>query len=1034
MPRVERRSVVGPLVVALLLIGLVVAYVALSVYATYTVKTDFFGTLGMRDAYRTRWFATLLLWIAGAVLAALVALPVASIVRAAAGGAAAAPASGERPPPPGPHPGEDASESDVASWSARRDAWMAWELSSRRAARARGGGLVPRGLATAVWLAGTFLLTLAVGGRLALERDLLLAARAPVRFGVADPIFGVDVSRFVFTFPAIQTIASAILTACLLALIGTAVTGVGLSRALTAQDNPVRAAHVAGRATRVGLVYGGLLLGLAGLYVWFSRYGLVLGDGDRIAGAGKAVRTVDIPARTVAAVAIALLGLGLITLAIPALRRASEVPLRRAALAIGGAWVLAAVVLAVLGTPLLILLAVPAVLVTLGVMRVVQDDDDLRDETMVPGAWALSAVVTTIFLALVGPIGARIYDATWLRGSTLQVERSYIGYTLESTRRASALDQAEVVNADYQQNGVTQQAITDAPASVGSLRFLDAQPTQEACLRQQTFDQFYTCDEVDVDRYTLAGKRVTVFSIGREIDYTRAPDFQRRHFTYTHGYGLVLAPVNKIDPVGRPSWIAGNIPQTGLEPELTHPEIYFGAQPGIPWSIVNTDQPVFNGPDKNEKVTWEGTTGVRVGSGLHRLAVAKFLGGLPYVGGGRRVWNATGGSPAGPDSKLLLYRDIAARVRELAPFLDIDGDPYFAAAGGRLYVLLNTYVATSRYPYSARFGQSTGAGINYLRNAAIAVVDAYSGDTRLYVVDDREPLTATWRRVYPSLFRPLDQMPADLRAHIRYGERLFNYQSAVAELFHVSNVDVFYNKNEAWAPTKELTGQGVSGESKDSPARYTYAVLPGQTEERFIVMRSYKPATKSRGIGFSGWFAVDNEPDAYGRATILRFPTNAAKPLDSLDVFTANVGRDPDLSQQITTRGNSVVRGNTIVVPIGQGLLYAQPLYLDTAAGAGDSLPTLWKVIVSFGDGKVYSGGSFEEALRTALRAAGRPGGTSTTPTDDASLEELIQTAAEQWDAYRRAFGAGDDEAAAAALARFQAALEQARAKAGGAP
>ena len=1015
-----RRARWGLTIAAIAVVLLAAAYVALSVWSTLTIKGDFYEALGMGDAYRTRWHATVALWAIGTGFALLLAAPL--LFLGAAGGSR----TGRTPEPPtaGPHPGEDAADAAIERWTALRSARMEWELVVRRRQH-RAAGVLPRRALLAAWVGLAIPLTLLIGGRFGGDRDALLASRDAVPFGVVDPIFGQDISFLVFTVPAWETVVGALVAGLVFALIVVVAVGVAIWRSLIAAGNPSRAATVVRRTATFGLVYGGLILMLGAVLEWLSRYGLLSGGDDTIAGAGKAARNVDIPTRTVAAGFLLLLGLGLLALALPAVRARFELGLRKAVVIGAGVWVLATVALVVVATPWWILLLVPAALSPALFVRGAERDETLAGLPVPALAWPAYAAATAIVLVILGPAGAGVYDAVLLRGSKLQVERSYIGYTLEATRRASGLDRARVVDANYQQNGVTEAAIRAAPASVGSLRFLDAGPTQQACLRLQTFDQFYTCDEVDVDRYTFSGRRRTVFAIGREIDYTKAPDFQRRHFTYTHGYGLILAPVNENDPTnGRPTWITGDIPQRGPEQALTRPDIYFGARAGVPWAFVNTTQPVFNGPDRNERVEWTGGTGIAIGSGLHRLALTQFLGGLPYVGGGRQLWNATGGRPAGPGSQILLYRDILARAAELAPFLRLDPDPYFAAAGGHLYVILNAYAATTRYPYAASF-----AGANYMRNAAVVTVDAYSGETRLYVVDPSEPVTATWRRVYPALFTPLEQMPADLRGHLRYGERLFDYQSLAAERFHVSSVDVFYNNNEAWAPTRELTGAGANGQARDSPARYTYAVLPGQTSERFVVMRSYKPAARSRGIGFSGWFAVDNEPDAYGSATILRFPSNAAKPLDSLDVFTANVGRDPALSQDITTRRDAVVRGNTIVVPIGQGLLYTQPLYLDTAEGAGDSLPTLWQVVVSFGDGNVHTAKTFELALREALDAATGVGGT---PATDATLAQLVRAAAEQWDAYRKAFGAGNDVAAAEALRRFQEALAQARGKAEG--
>jgi uncharacterized membrane protein (UPF0182 family) len=512
--------------------------------------------------------------------------------------------------------------------------------------------------------------------------------------------------------------------------------------------------------------------------------------------------------------------------------------------------------------------------------------------------------------------------------------------------------------------------------------------------------------------------------MGREIDYGRAPDFQQRHFVYTHGYGIVTAAVNAIDEDGQPSWLARGIPQEGLEPEPETADLYFVAQPGVPWAMVNTRQPVFQ-QGRSESVTWEGTTGIRVGSGLRRLAITKFLGGLPYIGGGRRIWNATNGKPATEDSQLLIYRDIQARANEIAPFLRYDSDPYFTAAGGRIYVVLNAYTSTMRYPYAAAYNSA-----NYMRNAAVVVMDAYSGETKFYVVDENEPMTRTWRKVYPSVFSPMAEMPAELREHLRYGEDLFNYQASALQRFHVTDVNTFFNNNEAWRRTEETRGRGTEGNRVTSPARYTYAVLPGETDERFLTIQSFKPAAEGRGIGFSGWFAVDNEPDSYGKGIILRFPLNVPAPLISIDTFSSNIARDPNLSQQLNTRRDQISRGYVIVVPIGDVLLYTQPLYLDTQQ---DSLPQLFQVVVSFGDGNVFAGDSFEDALRAALSARVSPDdGDPTTPEDNATLEQLVQRAAAAYEAYRQAFGRGDDEEALRQLQLFQQALDQAERLANG--
>jgi uncharacterized membrane protein (UPF0182 family) len=1019
---------------------LVVARIALHYAADLTITSEFFDLLGMGDAYRTRLWWGLGLAAAGFALSALLALPVLLIGRAARGDAAAAAGGARRqgrptgplteeeierltrrldvadlsqlraPEPPAPEDEEEAVDRRPVRWAVRVAAAVAFVL-----------------------IAGTL-----VNGLVA-ARDDILAARAAVPFGATDPVFGRDVSFYVFTEPAVREVVQALASALFLAGFAAVATGMVLWYAERQRGALLVSRSVLDRTLAAGFALGGLFLACLGVLLWLSRYTMLSGGTEVVAGAGAAARDIDLPTRAVGAVLLWVIAAGLIALAVPTVRRRLAITgVGTAAVAATALWAATAVVLVVVASPWWLVLAVPLVAGVVVLLR--SRDQPWARRDLPPWAVPAFAAGSAVVVSALGPVGAALNDAIVLRGTQLQVERENIEATLVSTRRATGLDQARRVEADYRPRGVTAEAIRDVPASVNSLRFLDLLPTQQACQRLEARSQFYTCADVDVDRYALDGQRRTVFSIGREIDYTRAPDFQRRHFTYTHGYGIVLAPVNEVardetgQPNGRPVWVAGGIPQRGISPELRQPRIYFGAQPGVPWAMVNTTQPVWDGLQNRPgaEVPWctgdtagecggEGGTGIRVGSGWRRLALTEYLGGLPYIGGGRRVWNATAGgdAPAGPDSRLLLHRDITSRVRQLAPFLTPAADPWFVASQGRLWVVTNLYATSDRYPYAAAFGN-----VNYVRQPVMAAMDAYSGRTYLFVTDPDEPVIRTWRDVYPSLFTDaarMDDIAPGLRQHMRYGEDLFDFQSAAAARFHVQDVETFFNGSESWAPTTELSGPGVNGQQIVSPARYTYAVLPEERQERFLIMRSYKPQAQNRGIAFSGWLAASSDAADFGRLTVVDF-ADTEQTLESLDTFSANVGRDPALSEEITQRRDSVVRGNAIVVPVGEGLLYVQPLYLDSP---GDSLPRLWQVVVGFGDGNVYAGGDLSAALEAAL---GDDFAEDASPAARQTLQQLVERAASEFEAYRVAFGEGRYAEAARRLQRFQQALAQARA------
>ena len=1005
-PKRRRASRWPAILLASIVAILILGRLALHYGAEITVKSAFYDGIGMGDVYSRRWHTNVLLGAGGVLLGLLFALPALLAW----------------------HVPRDRGGAPDRGLSATVEQWLSQRMGSGGL-----GGLSTvgrrRGLPLLAFVGLCALLVSSMAGRLVSQRDQLFALVNSQTFGTQDPVFHKDIGFFVFSRPAWVGLLGILVSGLIFAIISTAIAGGVRWLGLMASGKQRSAGRVAGRARSIALILVGLLVvALGGLY-WLSRYALVIGGDQLVAGAGQATRSIDIPTRTVAAIVIVLVGVGIIVTAIPGVQRIlARLTGRQALVVIGAVWALVAVLLTIFASPWWLVLLVPvAILLSVGLGRRAEAIPELSRPAS-PWTIPVAAVASAVVLAILGPAGAALNDAVVLKGTRLQVERPNIEATLKATRAATGLDGAQIVDAPYTRAAVTQEAINSAPASVGSIRFLDIPPTKEACSRLQTFNQFYTCDDVDVDRYTLGGKRRTVFGIGREIDYQKLPDFQRRHFTYTHGYGLVLAPVNEIEKdTGRPSWIAGGIPQTGVNFEGDNGSIYFGSAAGMPWSMVSTKQSVFDQLDSTKAVTWKGSTGIRVGSGWRRLAITEHLGGLPFIGGGRKVWNATSGDPADANSDLLLYRDLTARLEEIAPFMTIDGDPYFAAANGHLYVMAPVYATTDQYPYAANFG------VRYLRQSTMAVMDAYSGETNLYVLDDSEPITKAWRSVYPTLFTSGDKLPAELRAHLRFGEAGLNVLAAAARRFHVTETDAFYNGDEAWAPTEEAYGPGVQGDRIVSPIRYTYAVLPGDTEERFVAVQSYKPAVQGRGIGFSGWLAVINDPDdasgtQFGRKVLLRFRGNQTEPLDSLDTFTSNVAKDEALSSEIGIRKDSVLRGNTIVVPVGKGLLYVQPLYLDST---GDSLPTLWKVIVSFGNGRVFSAPTLPKALDLALGGNGDgltpdpgTGGASGKPQD---ITQLVQRASDEFDAYQKAFGSGNYEEATKRLKAFRSALARAK-------
>jgi len=954
-------------VVVFALVVLPLAYGALMLWADISLNRLFFDSLGMGGAYGTVIRSYLALIAGGIGIAVIVALP--------------------------------------------------FIFVGRKVAGTRG----PRMHAAAATAGVLALVALIVTPALTAARDDILAALNTVSFGATDPVFGHDVSFFVFTAPLVTELAWTAMGALIVPTIAAAVLTVIGIRGRHGSDiipgiagiGPLRITVLAARGLTLLLAFGGLTVLVMGVALWWTRYAAVTGDDELIAGAGEAMRAVGIPTQTVMAVFVMIVGAGIIALAVPALRRrVTTITFGTWAQALLGVWAVIALALAVLASwwwLVLFVVIIPLALTVRARDTLAERAPELAEMERAPApVWVpvAAALVTCLVGLAFAPTGTALYDGIALRGSPLQVERDQIEATLNATRAAAGIDQAKVEDAQYRRGGVTREAVEEADASVASLRFLDYGPALNACKRLQALNRYYTCQDADLDRYERDGKPQTMFVFGREVDYSAIPDFQRRHFAFTHGKGVVMAPVNRIDSSGRPDFVVSGLPVTGLEEPLKKPEIYFGAQPGMPWAIVNTDQP--DGFSNTVPDTWKGA-GIPVDD--HKLAITLSLGGLPYVGGGRRLWNALERVQTA-DSRLLIHRDMTARLARLAPFLVPDADPYFVVADGQMWVMMNAYTMTDRYPYSARYG-----GRNYQRHAVTAVMNASSGETAMYIMTPDDPIIRTWQKVYPSLFTERDEMPEGLAAHLRYGEDLFAYQAAAMGRFHVTDVDQFFNNDDAWASTVETIGPGAEGTRIPSPARYTYARLPGAADERFMLMRYFKPATVGRGIGFSAWLAADSDPQRFGELSVLRFVPDGPSPLDSVDTFASNVGRDPELSAQIGVRTDQILRGNTIVVPMGRGLLYVQPLYLDTSA---DSLPTLWQVVVSLGDGRIFYAPTFRDALNKALAGQVAPDGDGDGNALPADLREVVRQAAAAYEAYQVAWAAGRYEDAATELRRFE--------------
>jgi uncharacterized membrane protein (UPF0182 family) len=478
---------------------------------------------------------------------------------------------------------------------------------------------------------------------------------------------------------------------------------------------------------------------------------------------------------------------------------------------------------------------------------------------------------------------------------------------------------------------------------------------------------------------------------------------------YTHGYGVTINTANGFTSEGRPDFILSNMPVESAAPDvkLTRPQIYFGSKTDTD-VYVRTGQKEFDYPqgEANSYTTYEGTGGIRIGSGLRRLALAWALDDVSKLPFSNDVT---------ADSRVLMRRQILTRAQTLAPFLIYDNDPFIVVgADGRLMWMVDAYTATDRYPF-ARHTEAEEQDVNYLRNSVKITIDAYNGDVNFYVFDEQDPILAAYRNVFPTLFRPVAQMPADLRAHVRYPDTLIQTQGDVYGLYHTTNPKVFFQREDVWS-VASVPGQDK--DAKPAPLRPYFALmrLPGYEEQgpEFIRVVLFTPAARNNLIG---WMAGRSDGDNYGTLVVYGFPKSRL--IDGPLQIEARIDQDPQLSGQFTLwnqQGSRIQRGNLMALPVGRGLLYVQPIYLQAERSP---MPELRLVVLATHE-RLAFGPNFADALaglfgkeagaptqpangEAAQQNAGqKPEQSAPPPTAAASVEQLIQRANEEFNDYQR--------------------------------
>ncbi len=595
------------------------------------------------------------------------------------------------------------------------------------------------------------------------------------------------------------------------------------------------------------------------------------------------------------------------------------------------------------------------------------------------------------------------YVSTFVvRPNELVRETPYIHHTIESTRKAYGLDRVEQVPFEPRVSNAVFNPAEHEP-TLDNIRLWDWRALQSTLRQVQEIRTYYDFPDVDVDRYTINGKRTQMMIAARELSLNKLPAGSRNwvneRLIYTHGYGVTMNPVSQFTNEGLPELLLSNMPVESASPEIgvTRPEIYFGQL--TDWPVyVRTRQKEFNYPEgeTNNYVTYEGTGGIRMGSFFRRLLLAWSVGDLTKVPFSDDIT---------PDSALLVRRNIAERAQTLAPFLVFDSDPYMIIGdGGRLYWMIDAYTASENYPYAQ--GVNTGGQtINYIRNSVKAVVDAYNGDVRFYVFDDQDPLIQAYRQIFPSLFMPSSQMPAALKEHVRYPELLFQVQALMYATYHVQNEQVYYNHEDVWTVAQQSRTQTGQQASNAIEPLYVLMQFPGENNPEFVNILPYTPSNRNNLIG---WIAGRSDGDAYGSLRAYEFPKTRF--VDGPLQIQARIDQDPQLSSQLTLwnqQGSTVIRGNLLVIPLNDILLFAEPIYLQAERSP---MPELRLVVLATQDRLAYAS-RFPEALTNLLRISGgapqitstaSPQPPSANSTPGSSMRTLIERANQSLTDYQR--------------------------------
>lgn len=636
--------------------------------------------------------------------------------------------------------------------------------------------------------------------------------------------------------------------------------------------------------------------------------------------------------------------------------------------------------------------------------------------SVIPIAGIGLLILTSIFAGGIYPAAVQRFRVT---PQERLRERPYIQRNIDLTRTAYGISSQHVQVRNYPARQLTARDIEQNADTIENIRLWNPSLLVEAYAQLERIKQYYEFLDVDVDRYAYGGRRHQVMLSAREITQDAlagAGTWVNKHLVYTHGFGVVASEVSGVSGEGAPDLLLEDVPPVARQgsgfPVPRQPRIYYGESEDTPFVVVRTEEQELDYPRENTfvRTRYSGKGGIGVGGFLRRAAFAWRF----------RDFNLLISGAMKKESTLIFRRKIEDRVRQVAPFLRFASDPYIALVDGRLQWIVDAYTTTDIYPYSERIGLSGATGgrlegrINYIRNSVKAVVDAYDGTITLYVWDPSDPIIRAWQKAFPKIFKPRTAMSADLLAHVRYPEDLFEVQTDRFALYHITKADDFYSKEDAWEIAHDPTPTDLT--HPEIPLYYVLMRLPGETEQQFILIRPFTPNQRKN---MTAWLAARSDVKGYGDLISFVFPKERAT-FGPEQVF-ARINQDPAFSRERTLldspeRGSRVQFGDLLVVPLQDSLLYVQPVYVVSEQSR---LPEL-KRVLAVTQNEVALGNTLDEALaalfgQAPAQPAERP------PPTTRNVAALIAQALRHYQASQEALRRGDF----ATYGREQAAMKR---------